>query len=94
MFSLIDSLSLVVQFGLLTAASLASLKVYLVLTSGVCTSTNKLVGKTVIITGASSGIGKATAFDLASRGARIILACRDVKKAVTVRGNTNLTQVL
>ena len=63
---------------------------------GVCTSKARLDGKTVIITGANTGIGKETAIDLARRGARVILACRSVergeKAAVEVRersGNEN-----
>ncbi|GAA6235417.1 retinol dehydrogenase 11-like isoform X2 [Lates japonicus] len=39
-----------------------------------------LEGKTAIITGANTGIGKETAKDLAGRGARVILACRDMAK--------------
>ena len=44
-------------------------------------------GKTVIITGANSGIGKETARDLAKRGARIIMACRNLETANAAKGN-------
>ena len=50
---------------------------------GVCTSKAKMDGKTVIVTGANSGLGKETALDLAKRGARVIMACRDLKKGET-----------
>ena len=48
---------------------------------GMCTDKSRLDGKTVVITGANAGIGKETALQLAKRGARIILACRDTVKA-------------
>ena len=38
-------------------------------------------GKTAIVTGANSGIGREIARDLARKGARVILACRDGDKA-------------
>lgn len=48
---------------------------------GVCTSQKRLDGKVVIVTGANAGIGYETALDLAKRGARVILACRDMNRA-------------
>ena len=67
---------------------------------GVCRSQAKLDGKTVIITGANTGIGLETAVDLAKRNARVILACRSVERgetaAVEVRkrsGNDNVVFV-
>lgn len=45
-----------------------------------CTSTARLDGKTVIVTGSSTGIGKETAAEFYRRGARVIMACRSVSR--------------
>jgi|SRR5581483_4051086 len=42
-------------------------------------------GKVCLVTGASSGIGKATAAALATQGATVVMICRDQKKGEAVR---------
>ncbi|TCJ94176.1 oxidoreductase [Nocardia alba] len=41
-------------------------------------------GRTIVVTGANSGLGAATARALSTAGARVILACRDTAKAERV----------
>uniref|UniRef100_A0A452RSY6 Retinol dehydrogenase 13 n=1 Tax=Ursus americanus TaxID=9643 RepID=A0A452RSY6_URSAM len=59
---------------------------------GACPSKATIPGKTVIVTGANTGIGKQTALELARRGGNVILACRDMEKceaaAKDIRGET------
>lgn len=64
---------------------------------GVCNSKVRLEGKTVLVTGGNQGIGLETARDLASRGAKIIIASRDGQKSadaitdiIKTTGNSNI----
>ena len=49
------------------------------------TGTVRLEGKVAVVTGANAGIGRAVAADLARRGAKVILACRDQARAEAAR---------
>lgn len=86
MLSYIHELSLPLQTVLVSILCLVAIKIFIFTTSGMCRSKAKLEGKTVIITGANTGLGKETAIDLAQRGARVILACRNVEKAELAKG--------
>lgn len=81
--------------GVLTA--LLALFTYNRLTLGRCKSKNRMDGKTVVITGANTGIGYETAKELAARGARLVLGCRNAQKAeaatqslIAETGNSNI----
>lgn len=45
----------------------------------------RLDGKVVIVTGCNTGIGKETVLELAKRGARVYMACRDFQRCETAR---------
>ncbi|KER25186.1 hypothetical protein T265_07291 [Opisthorchis viverrini] len=51
----------------------------------VCIIPGRLDGKLVIITGANTGIGETTTGEIARRGATVIMACRDFKRAQGAR---------
>jgi len=62
---------------------------------------NQMTGKVCVVTGASSGIGKATAVGLAAAGAIVVMVCRDENRgksaralAASVSGNESVDLVL
>ncbi|XP_050738272.1 retinol dehydrogenase 13-like [Eriocheir sinensis] len=68
------------------AGAVVCLRLWYRSTAGRCKSTASMEGKTVLITGATAGIGKETARDLLRRGARVIIACRNLEKGARVAG--------
>lgn len=70
----------------LTIAIVILSKLYFKWTTGWCHSDASMAGKTIVITGATSGIGKETAKELARRGGRLVLAVRSVERGETTAG--------
>ncbi|XP_049754008.1 retinol dehydrogenase 12 isoform X2 [Elephas maximus indicus] len=93
MLVILGLLSFLLSFLYMTAPSIRKF-----FAGGVCRTNVQLSGKVVVITGANTGIGKETARELARRGARVYIACRDVLKgesaASEIRADTKNSQVL
>lgn len=60
-------------------------RLYLKWTIKMCKSKETVKGKIIIVTGSNTGIGFHVARDLAARGGRIILACRNEKRGLAAR---------
>lgn len=81
---IIQALLAIVVVGFFTVISI--LKFYAYITCGYFHERVKMNGKTVIITGANGGIGFETAKEIAKRGARVIMACRNLETANKAKG--------
>lgn len=66
-------------------ASLFALRLFVLYSCGEYRKPTRMDGKTVVITGCTSGIGKETARNLANRGARVIMACRNMEAAEKIK---------
>lgn len=78
-------LVLAILFVASAGAVLSVVRLYAYLTCGYCRNKVRMEGKVVIITGPTGGIGKETAREMAKRGARVILACRNKGSGEEVR---------
>ncbi|XP_066961302.1 retinol dehydrogenase 12-like [Macrobrachium rosenbergii] len=55
-----------------------------------CTSKEEMGGKTILVTANPTGIGLEAALDLARRGARVILACSEIKEAQVMAASSDV----
>src|SRR5438094_10228270 len=82
---------------MLSLTPLLSSSTLLPMTTFSSTDIPDMAGRSVIITGANSGIGRAAARALASAGARVVLAVRDTDKgqaaAATMSGTTEVRRL-
>ncbi|KAJ8733301.1 hypothetical protein PYW08_001599 [Mythimna loreyi] len=90
-------MSILFSIVFVNAFILFLIKVFYKLSTGICKCSNHLVGKVTIVTGGNKGIGYETAKNLAERGARVILACRNEGLGIAARdkiikatGNTDV----
>lgn len=79
---------------------LISIKIFNKLSTGRCYDDSVMSGKVVVVTGASGGIGYETALELARRGAKLIIACRNrgkgeeaVRKIVKITNNKRISYI-
>ncbi|KAJ2941564.1 hypothetical protein O0L34_g14616 [Tuta absoluta] len=85
LFPVLIILGFLVFLGIL--ALFLAVRVYAQYTCGRFRDKTRMDGKTVIVTGCTSGIGKETARELAKRGARVIMACRNLETAEKVKAD-------
>lgn len=74
--------SYALSFVVMMVAAFFVIGVKIYFAGGSCRSRAKLLGKTVIVTGANTGIGREAALSFAGRGAKVILACRNYRKGL------------
>src|SRR2546423_4184360 len=81
----------------LSLTSLLSSNTLLSMTTSSSTHIPDMTGRSVIVTGANSGIGRAAASALAGAGARVVLAVRSVEKgteaAATMPGEADVRRL-